>query len=125
MTAEIRNRSGEQGFESLALANLARDLFRYALVGLAFHVTQRLPHSLVREEVQEGGLLQLHGQRRLQRAVKDSIARRVYEIRQQDRVLVGQRRPTVEVKEGSDGRQGYDGQCDHRAALVVFDLTDN
>ena len=47
MTAEVGNRSCQQGFEPLTLANLPPHLLRHAFIGRAIHIAKGLAHALV------------------------------------------------------------------------------
>ena len=47
-------------------------------------------------------MLEIHGQPLFQGAVEDRIARGVYEVGDQDRVLLGERRGAVEIEERSN-----------------------
>jgi hypothetical protein len=73
-----------------SLADLLRDFRSQPRIFRLPHQRQRLLDLLVRDQVEELRLLQLHGQSLAQRAVKNGVARRVAEIGKHNRVLVGE-----------------------------------
>src|SRR5208337_3965352 len=72
----------------LALADLTGCAARDPFVGGASHKLQRRADRLIGHDVQIGRLLELYGERLLQRAIENWIPRGVDEIRQQDGILL-------------------------------------
>jgi hypothetical protein len=99
-----------------ALRDFARHLTSDPFVRRPVHQAQHVADSIVREHLDERRLLQRDGQRHLQRAIEHRLARRVHEVREQDRVLLGQRirAPSAERREEHDSGHhgGEDGRCD-------------
>jgi len=71
MIAQAGDAPRQQGFNALTLADFAGDVIGSALVGGASHETQGLANFGFGDQVQIGGLLQLHGERLLQCTVED------------------------------------------------------
>ena len=86
-----------------AQAKLARNFRRQHGTGGTHHQLQCLCDLVIREHVQEGGLGQGHRQRRFQRVVKDRIAGTVFEVGDNDCVLL--RESLILFPSGSKGRR--------------------
>ena len=91
VASETGDRAGEQRLELFAPRNLARKGAGEALVRRALHQSQGLSRTVVWKHLQKRRLLQRHRQRHFERAVEDRLAGCVFEVGQDDRVLLGQR----------------------------------
>jgi hypothetical protein len=89
--AQTGDGSDEQCLDPAPLTDFARDLLRQGIVGRASHEPERLPDSILRNDVEIRRLLEIDGQRLPQRTVERRFARRVDEIREQDLVAVAKR----------------------------------
>src|SRR5262249_30024323 len=93
IASEAGNRPYEQRLNPAPLADLAPHLARDLLIVRTLHQPEGLSGALFGEDVQIGRLFKLYRQALFERAVEDRIARGVDEVREQNRVLVSQRRP--------------------------------
>ena len=82
------------------------------------HQRQRLLDLLIRNQAEERGLLKLHGQPLAQRVVKHRVAGLVLEIREDNRVRVGEwwRAVNIEVPGDGERQQSRGGGHDHLPA---------
>src|SRR5215813_6837684 len=118
MGTERSNRTGDKCLEVLAFAYLLRDLRRHALVRLALHQLQFMPHLRFGKEVQKRRLLQLDRQSLLEHPFEEFFARLVLEVGQQDRVFLRERGLAVEVKPPCYGSNEERGGREDRQALA-------
>src|SRR6266852_4264889 len=81
------NGTRDQRFNSFTLANLARELVREPLIGRSPHELQRLSNAFFRSDVKKRRLLQLYGQRLLERSIKNRITGGIDEIGEKYGVL--------------------------------------
>ena len=91
MLAQPGDRAAHHRARREPLADLARELGVEPLAGIAPHERQRLAHPVVRDDVQEGRLAELHRERLRQRRVEDGLARLVLEAGEQDLVPLRER----------------------------------
>jgi len=87
MRAEGSDASGQHGLGVFAQADFTGDVAGDALVLGASHKAQGFVDPGLGEQVQIGRLLELRGQRLLQRAVEDAVAGGVDEVGKQDGVF--------------------------------------
>src|SRR5215216_1611980 len=92
IASEAGDRADEQRLDPAPLADLAPDLTSDLLILRPLHQSERLSRALFGEDVQEGRLLELNRQTLFECPVKDLIAGRVDEVREQDRIFTSQRR---------------------------------
>jgi len=78
------DRSDQKRFHPRALGDFAPDARSDALLWRFAHHGQRLARPFVRDDVQEGRLLQVDSQRFLERPVENRIAGGIDEIREQN-----------------------------------------
>src|SRR5262245_17489459 len=97
MTAERRDRTGDQRLEVLAFANLTRDFRSHTFIRRAFHQPQLMAHLRFGKQIQKWRLLQLNRQTLLEHLVEDFITSLIIEIGKQYRVFFRQRGLAVEV----------------------------
>ena len=90
VAAERCNRANQHGFQTLPLADFPRYVARHAGFRRTIHQAQRLLDTFIRENIQEGRLFELHGERLLERTIKHRIAGSVDEIRDQDCIFLSQ-----------------------------------
>src|SRR5205085_11249025 len=88
MAAETRDRSRQQSFQSLPFANLAAHVARDALIRRTAHEPERFAYAFFRKQIEKRGLPEIDGERLFQRAVENSFACRVHELREQHRVAI-------------------------------------
>src|SRR5258707_14812346 len=86
--ADLRYRTVEDSGAPSPLAEFPRNLRCYLHIRLLAHHLQGLLDLLVRDNAQEGRLLQLYGKPLPQRAVKYRVSGRVREVGQDDGVFV-------------------------------------
>src|SRR5262249_57997807 len=108
MTAERSDRSPEHRFQSLSLANLARNGIGDPLVGRPVHKLKRAANALWWKEVNEWRLLQRELHSLLQRVVEYGIARLVVEVGEQNHVAFAQGGRSMSRKERGGNHRCYD-----------------
>src|SRR5215211_6542458 len=89
ITPETGYRADEQRLDPAPLADLAPDLTSDLLILRPLHQSERLSCTFFGEDVQVGRLPELNFQTLSKRPVKDLIAGRVDEVREQDRIFAG------------------------------------
>ena len=92
VAAEARDRPEQQRLDALALRDLAREIPRHPLVRRSSDVAKSLPDAFLGDDVQERALPQFHRHGLPERPVEDLVAGRVGEVRDEDAVLVRERR---------------------------------
>src|SRR5215211_1439712 len=92
IASETGYRADEQRLDPAPLADLAPDLTSDFHILRPLHQSECLSRPFFGENVQVGRLLKLNCQTLFECPVKDFIAGRVDEVREQDRIFAGQRR---------------------------------
>ena len=95
---QTRDRAVDGGRGPFADADFVRDLIGDAGARRKTHQAENALRLPVIHDFEKRRLFQLDGQSLAKRAIEDRIARVVHEIRQDDRVLVGESRGTMEVE---------------------------
>ena len=115
MAAQAGDGTSEHGLHALTQADLARHVTGDALVDRTAHELERLLDARLRENIQIWRLLQLHGQRLFQSAVKYRVASSVHEIGEKNGIFLCERRGAVTIEEhaGQDGNQHH-GCTEHQ-----------
>jgi hypothetical protein len=110
LAAQAGNGAGKHGFAANAKAEFASHIGGEPLIRLASHKAQGLLHTSRRDDLKKWRLLQIDGQRLLQRSIKYCVAGGVGEIGENERVFRGERMrgSGTEVK-----RSGY-GENEHQ-----------
>src|SRR5262249_33847067 len=112
MTAEWSDGSPEHRFQSLPLANLARNGIGDPLIGRPVHKLKRAANALWWKEVDEWRLLQRELHSLLHCVVEYGIARLVVEVGEQNHVTFAQGgRSTSRKKYGGNHCCDYDSGC--------------
>ena len=92
----LASKAGDRAFQNhgacRSLADLLRHIRRQPRLFRLSHQRQLLLDLPVRNQAEERRLLKLHGQSLAQRVVKHRVAGLVLEIREDNRVLLGERR---------------------------------
>ena len=117
LASEPRNRAFQNRGAAGALADLPGDLRSEPRLGRPVHQAQYLLDALVRDESEERGLFQLHGQPLAKRLIEHRIAGLILEFPQNNRVLRREFRGAMEIEirggqkgqSNSGGRNGYPG----------------
>ncbi len=108
------NVAGQHSFDALALAQFTRHCTGQAFFGRPAHKAHCFRNLRFRNQIEEGGFVQLHRQRLLKCSVEDRVASCIHKIGKQNGVFLGQRPrfPHVQNTYQSCGRDYRDGACD-------------
>ena len=109
LTAERRDRSFQDGGAGGPDAHAPRNVGSQSRIRRLVHQRQRSPDAFVGDEAEERRLLELHRESLSERLVEHRVARRVGELGEHDRVLVGERRRTAAIDHARD--RGGDDDC--------------
>ena len=111
LAAEARNRSRDDRGASSPDAEVARNIVGQSRAGGLPHQLERLADAFLRHDAQKRRLLELHREPLAQRFVEHRVAGRVREIGEDDGVLVGQLRRTMQVHVAADNRRDESRAC--------------
>ena len=103
LASDAINAAVQHGLDAIPLTDFAADIGGDSIAGAAPHELQRLADLLVGKDIQVRRLLEIDGQRFLERAIKNGVGGGVYEIGNQDRIFLGERMAALEKYEPHAG----------------------
>src|SRR5215212_1362883 len=122
MTAKTGDGTNQHCLDVLSLTDLPAHIASDAIVRRPAHEAQCFAYSLLRKQVQERRLSEMHREGLLESAVKDRLAGRVDEVSNKDRVTLGKRmRLAVVEVECRSGCDQHEQRNNGGGELVTFD----